>query len=92
VTFAPIAAQHDERVTPLQKQRSNASKSIRSIERSWSLNDGTSVGPDQIDEAADQDTEYTVGWDENDPMTPRNMSKGRRWLITIIVSLGSLCV
>ncbi|KAF7596910.1 hypothetical protein BBP40_011955 [Aspergillus hancockii] len=34
----------------------------------------------------------TVKWDENDPMHPYNMSLGRRWLIVIIVSMGSLCV
>ncbi|PYH50083.1 MFS transporter [Aspergillus saccharolyticus JOP 1030-1] len=41
---------------------------------------------------AEESIEFTVSWDENDPMNPRNMSKARRWLITTIVSLGSLCV
>ena len=91
VTFAPIATSAVHDGAPLQAQRSNGSKSMKSIERRWSLNDGTSiVGNDQA--GGDQDTEYTVGWDENDPLNPRNMSKGRRWLIVIIVSLGSLCV
>jgi hypothetical protein len=92
VTFAPIAAPHDERDAPLQKQRSNASKSMKSVERSWSLNDGTSLGRNEVDEAVEEDTGFTVGWDENDPLNPRNMSKCRRWLIVIIVSMGSLCV
>lgn len=92
VTFAPITAPQDDRVAPLQKQRSNASKSMRSIERRWSLNDGTSIGRNEVDEAVGEDTGYTVCWEENDPLNPRNMSKGRRWLIVIIVSLGSLCV
>lgn len=86
VTFAPIATPHD--AGALQPQRSN-SKSMRSVER-WSLNDGTSVTGEP--EAADEDTEFTVGWEENDPLNPRNTSKARRWLVTIIVSLGSLCV
>ncbi|KAJ5344946.1 hypothetical protein N7541_007442 [Penicillium brevicompactum] len=92
VTFAPIAttAVHDG--APLQTQRSNAGKSMRSIERSWSLNDGTSVTGNEVEAGADEDTGYTVGWDENDPENPRNMSKARRWLIVVIVSLGSLCV
>jgi hypothetical protein len=89
VTFAPIATPYDGGA--LQQQRSNASKSMRSIERSWSLNDGTSVAGNGL-EAGDEDTEFTVGWEENDPQNPRNMSKGRRWLIVIIVSMGSLCV
>lgn len=92
--FAPITSATNE---DRQKERSNAS---RSLERSWSLNDGVSLGGNeyetaQADEAAlgaDRDTGYLVGWDENDPMNPRNMSTARRWLIVIIVSLGSVCV
>lgn len=98
VTYAPITSPgtHNEGSAPLQKQRSNASKSLtsRSLERSWSLNDGVSIGGHEVDEAAvaNEDEAYTVGWEENDPMNPRNMSKARRWLIVIIVSMGSLCV
>ncbi|KAJ5585410.1 uncharacterized protein N7459_005210 [Penicillium hispanicum] len=99
-TFAPIktSATHEDRCdAPLQKQRSNAS---RSLERGWSLNDGTSIGgndftEEEADEAghdAEGEDGYIVDWDENDSMNPRNMSKARRWLIVIIVSLGSLCV
>ncbi|KAJ6048293.1 hypothetical protein N7499_000819 [Penicillium canescens] len=95
MTFAPItgAAMHEKRGAPLQKQKSNASKSL---ERSWSLNDGVSIGGNDVeaDEAgvAEDDGFYTVGWDENDPLNPRNMSTARRWLVTLIVSMGSLCV
>lgn len=95
MTFAPItgAATHEKRGTPLQKQKSNASKSL---ERSWSLNDGVSIGGNDVeaDEAgvAEEDDFYTVGWDENDPLNPRNMSTARKWLVTMIVSTGSLCV
>ncbi|KAJ9488063.1 hypothetical protein VN97_g5240 [Penicillium thymicola] len=98
VTYAPINSPglHNEGSGPLQKQRSNASKSVtsRSLERSWSLNDGVSIGGHEVDEAAvaNEDDAYTVGWEENDPMNPRNMSKARRWLVVIIVSMGSLCV
>ena len=98
VTYAPINSPgpHNEGSAPLQKQRSNASKSVtsRSLERSWSLNDGISIGGHEVDEAAvaNEDEAYTVGWEENDPMNPRNMSKARRWLVVIIVSMGSLCV
>lgn len=97
--FAPITSttnqnRHD---APLRKERSNTS---RSLERSWSLNDGVSIGGNdyetaQADEAApsaERNTGYVVGWDENDPMNPRNMNTARRWLIVVIVSLGSICV
>lgn len=92
VTFAPIATTATHEGAPLQIQRSNAAKSTRSIERSWSLNDGTSIAGHEVEAGVDEDTGYTVGWEENDPENPRNMSKARRWLIVIIVSLGSLCV
>ncbi|KAJ5169286.1 uncharacterized protein N7500_002069 [Penicillium coprophilum] len=96
VTYAPITSPgtHDESSAPLQRQSSNASKSVKSLERSWSLNDGVSIGGHEVNEAAvpNDDAAYIVGWEENDPMNPRNMSKARRWLITIIVSMGSLCV
>ena len=99
-TFAPInasATHGDQSGAPLQKQRSSAS---RSLERGWSLNDGMSTGGtdverEEADEAgrgAEGADGYIVGWDERDPMNPRNMNKARRWLIVIIVSLGSLCV
>ncbi|PYI12327.1 MFS general substrate transporter [Aspergillus sclerotiicarbonarius CBS 121057] len=36
--------------------------------------------------------DFLVGWDENDPANPRNFSLARRWLIVVLVSMGSLCV
>lgn len=98
--FAPIAAssaREDRLNVPLSKQQSNAS---RSLERAWSLNDGVSVSRQDVEQegvqdqgrASDGEDEFTVRWDENDPLNPRNMSTFRRWLITIIVSSGSICV
>jgi hypothetical protein len=43
-------------------------------------------------EAGDGQSGYVVGWEENDVMNPRNMNKARKWMIVIIVSMGSLCV
>lgn len=97
-TFAPItgSTNADRRNAFVQKHRSNTS---HSLERSWSLNDGTSIGGNDPEMAPtheagqkDESSEYTVGWDENDPMNPRNMSKAQRWLVVIIVSIGSVCV
>ncbi|KAJ5438874.1 drug/proton antiporter YHK8 [Penicillium daleae] len=88
--FAPIVAPEEQRDTQMRKERSNLSRT-RSLERSWSMNDGISLGGDG-QEPPEEDVGYTVGWDVNDPMNPRNMSKARRWLIVVIVSLGSLCV
>lgn len=33
-----------------------------------------------------------VQWDDNDLYNPRNMSLWRKWLLVIVVSMGSLCV
>ncbi|KAJ5662666.1 hypothetical protein N7462_011592 [Penicillium macrosclerotiorum] len=101
-TFAPITTgplSHDEhRGTQLQKQRTNASR--RSLDHCWSLNDGVSISGNELDrqeadEAGgepDENRGFIVGWDESDPMNPRNMNTARRWMIVIIVSMGSLCV
>lgn len=83
--------------------KSDHLRTNRSIERSCSLNDGYSchTGNEQSAEKKDdeekvtgeeQAPEFVVGFDENDPMNPRNMSTARRWLIVVICSLGSLCV
>ena len=96
--FAPIKS-------PAQPNEDNNNRLqlSRSIERSWSLNDGYSChtgdeeAGEKIDEeakvtGAEEPPEFVVGFDENDPMNPRNMSTPRRWLAVIICSLGSLCV
>jgi hypothetical protein len=36
--------------------------------------------------------EYVVSFDMNPSMDPRNMDYARKWVIVLIVSLGSLCV
>lgn len=98
--FAPIkpsAAADQGDHEPMQKLHSTTS---RSIERSWSLNDGFSCHPDcqeageRVDEKVGdgaQDADFVVGWDEGDAMNPRNFPTLRRWLIVLICSMGSLC-
>lgn len=96
-TFAPITS------PPVGDEYGNRLQATRSIERSWSLNDGYSVhtGEDEAGEKIDEEAgatgaqeppEFVVAWDDNDPMNPRNMSTPRRWFVVIICSLGSLCV
>ncbi|KAL3497010.1 major facilitator superfamily domain-containing protein [Aspergillus germanicus] len=73
----------------------------RPVERSWSLNDGyscnsavdaeTGVGGAQATEGAGP-SEFVVGWEDNDPMNPRSFPTLRKWVITSILSMGSLCV
>ena len=41
----------------------------------------------------EEDLTFEVAWDgENDPMNPHSMRKVKRWLIVIIISMGSTCV
>ncbi|KAL3443846.1 major facilitator superfamily domain-containing protein [Aspergillus insuetus] len=73
----------------------------RPVERSWSLNDGYScnsavdaeagVGGSQATEGAGP-SEFVVGWEDNDQMNPRSFPTLRKWVITSILSMGSLCV
>jgi hypothetical protein len=36
---------------------------------------------------------WEVGWEENDPLHPRqSLSKARKWMITFIIGSSSLCV
>lgn len=42
---------------------------------------------------ADPSQEIIVDWDgDDDPMNPRSMKHGRKWLVVLIVSASSLCV
>ena len=37
--------------------------------------------------------QFEVQWDgSDDPMDPKNLSKGRKWMVVLIVSAGSTCV
>ena len=37
---------------------------------------------------------FEVGWDggDQDPLCPRSMAEGRKWMIVLITCFGSLCV
>lgn len=44
-------------------------------------------------QAQDPEKQFEVQWDGgSDPMNPRSMSKPRKWLVVILVSMSSLCV
>ncbi|KAL1866963.1 hypothetical protein Plec18167_008896 [Paecilomyces lecythidis] len=83
----------------LAVQKTHSRTSRRSLDRSWSINDGYGVQADEEDKdeeagavAAEGDSDFTVDWDDNDPANPRNMNKLRRWLIVFICSTGAVCV
>lgn len=55
-------------------------------------NDEEHQGPDS-GQAQDPEKQFEVQWDGgSDPMNPRSMSKPRKWLVLILVSMSSLCV
>ncbi len=52
-----------------------------------------SGGKDEERGDGEGEKEYEVQWDgEKDPMNPRNLGLGRKWIIVLVVSLGSTCV
>lgn len=72
-----------------------------SLHRSKSYGDGhgyTAFGDDEeaprkTENGDDPEKEFEVQWDgDQDPMNPRNMSNGRKWIVVAIVSAGSTCV
>ncbi|OJJ04318.1 hypothetical protein ASPVEDRAFT_136148 [Aspergillus versicolor CBS 583.65] len=62
------------------------------LARCWSLNDGYSCPATESSLSKSSEGSFTVTWDESDPANPRNFRLARRWLIVILVSMGSLCV
>jgi hypothetical protein len=101
-TYGPIWSGDRDECLAIRKMASRAS---RTLQHSWSLNDGYSSGhgahPNETEsevvrngniKTAAEPELILVGWDENDPMNPRNMRSGRKWLIVLLVSLGSACV
>jgi len=47
----------------------------------------------QDTEPPDSEVDFLVQWDgDDDPLNPRSFSTARKWLIVLVVSLGSLLV
>ncbi|EEH47722.2 uncharacterized protein PADG_03806 [Paracoccidioides brasiliensis Pb18] len=94
-------------LSSIQRSFSEASTGgSRSMSRVYSLSDGYShpavqngrlQEPEEEDKEdelpTDPESEYIVNWDGyDDPGNPRNRSLGRKWLIVLVVSFGSICV
>lgn len=84
--------------------RTSSARSARSsLERTCSITDGYShhaVDHDTLQEPSDEEKalpkpgeEFVVKWDgPSDPANPRNMHVARKWVIVVVLSLGSICV
>ncbi|OAT00438.1 MFS multidrug transporter, variant 2 [Blastomyces dermatitidis ER-3] len=82
------------------------SQSSHSLRRVYSLSDGythPAVDNDRLhepeeDEKAEEVSaapgmEYIVKWDgPTDPSNPRNMRLGRKWVVVLVLAVGSVCV
>lgn len=101
-TFTSITAPTSRVESQLHKTTSQSSSNIH---RTMSLTDGYSIaGMEDEDKEEEQQTqpsdapdgeaatELLVKWDDNDPENPRNMNYFRKWIITLVVSIGSVCV
>ncbi|PYH80258.1 MFS general substrate transporter [Aspergillus uvarum CBS 121591] len=67
------------------------------LRRCWSLHDGYACCPPKESSSpsrteADYSESFVVDWDPDNPSNPRNFNVIRKWLIVILVSLGSMCV
>ncbi|KFA62999.1 hypothetical protein S40285_06856 [Stachybotrys chlorohalonatus IBT 40285] len=102
--YEPIAARQStnningSNSVSLSKTQSRASRRSGALYRTRSQN-GYGVAdhePDEDEEAQAGQLEkdpFEVGWDgADDPLCPRSFSKGRKWMITFIVSGCSFCV
>lgn len=83
-----------------------SSRSSRSMSRVYSLSDGythPAVDNDRLQEPEEEEraeevstgpgTEYIVKWDgPDDPGNPRNRSLARKWVIVLVMAVGSVCV
>lgn len=102
--FEPLNpnATRDPEIAPAQRSRSR--RSSRSLEHALTLSDGYSHQADDDGElqhhpsrekegSSPSDEDFVVKWDgPDDPENPRNMNLARRWIVVIVVSLGSVCV
>ena len=100
---ADIPVESAAAAADLSSPRSTHSGGIKSssLHRSKSYGDGhgyTAFGEDEeaprkTEEGEDPEKEFEVQWDgDHDPMNPRNMRTGRKWIVVAIVSAGSICV
>ena len=68
------------------------------LEKSRSYGDGhgfTCFGREdcEADGQGEEANAFEVKWEgDDDPMSPRNMRRGKKWLVVLIVSAGSTCV
>jgi hypothetical protein len=92
-------------LSPIQSRaqshnRSRSRPQTINSERSYGGEDGYSCNHERTTEEGHDETEeerehkrWEVNWDgENDPMSPRSMSKARKWAIVLIMASSALCV
>ncbi|KAH8677260.1 major facilitator superfamily domain-containing protein [Xylariales sp. PMI_506] len=87
----------DDGIRPdrLSRSPSAASKSVHRV-RSHNGHGCANIddSPDEgVNQRAEEKDPFEVTWDgDNDPLCPRTMSSLRKWVLVVIVSMGSLCV
>lgn len=93
---------HHANLTQVSSHRSQFAPTVRSA-RSYADGHGTYVsGGEQddgqndiqaVDIAGSGEKAFEVTWDgPDDPMNPKNLGTGRKWLIVMTLAFGSLCV
>lgn len=99
--FAPINGPSQSRSR--NNSLARAPTSLQSVSRTKSNNGyGCDDPEDESDESGElgggdvqlEKDPYEVRWEggDNDPLNPRSMGLGRKWVVVLIVSASSLCV
>lgn len=71
-------------VKEIESERTSSDGDIKSTSRK-------STSDEDSDSSGKTDDELLVGWDENDPLCPYNMSKLKKWVVTLVICIGALC-
>ncbi|KAI9818934.1 MAG: hypothetical protein M1827_007756 [Pycnora praestabilis] len=97
--YKPIGRKNDETRNVVGFAKSTSRPQSTRSGHSYGGGDGFSCHSDEERQSPgdsptqDPEKAFEVHWDgDEDPMNPRSMSKPRKWLIVMIVSMSSLCV
>ncbi|KAK5046398.1 hypothetical protein LTR84_008200 [Exophiala bonariae] len=105
---SPLDASSSNTLTPMVTNRTQQHSGLSSLRPTRSYTDGHGYfsepdaegedGTDGPQDVEQQDVElrekgFEVAWDgADDPMNPKNLKPGRKWMIVIVLAFGALCV
>lgn len=90
-------SENEPKATGLEQQNNNVAELPESNHSESTIGGQPTTTGDHAEqkelEKEEADKDWIVKFDgDDDPDNPRSMSKGRKWLITMVVAFSSLCV